>query len=152
MPNDVGVTRFRATFLDRSLEKSTTQFNVQQQADFTAYNTARGDWTSAVAGITAGTLTDVEDSRPQRVSNDIPTIGYREIKFLIRYYDNTTLKRYVTSIPCAVATVAFIPNTDYVDLTDPAAAAFVAAHEAFAASPEGNPITILTIQFVGRNL
>ncbi len=152
MPNDVGVTRFRATFLDRSLEKSTTGFNVQQQADFAAYNTARGDWTTAVAAITAGTITDLEDSRPQRVSNTIPSIGFRESKFLIQYYDNTTLKRYTTTIPTAVAAVTFIPNTDFVDLTDPDVAAFVGAHEAFAASPEGNAITVLNIQFVGRNL
>lgn len=83
-----------------------------------------------------------------------PTDPYaqRELKWLVNYRDNTTLKQYQIEIPGADLTGNLLAGTDQADLASTDWAAWVTAFEAGAVSPDGNAVTVLSAYVVGRNL
>lgn len=154
MPNDVPTNQLTYSFRDASKEGASTQINTVQLADNPAYLTAVDNLANAIGGITNGTLLADESFRVNRRSNAIPAQpAAREIKLLVRFEDNVTLKRYSVTIPTLnTSAVTFLGQTDDIDITaPPAVATFVSAFEALVASPVGNPVTIIQMTRVGRN-
>lgn len=79
-------------------------------------------------------------------------LAQRENKWLARYHDNTTFKKFVVSFPCADLS-KHMPNSEFVDLTAGDGLALKTAFEAVVVSPDdaGHSITLDSVQFVGRN-
>lgn len=75
----------------------------------------------------------------------------RENKWLVSYEDDVLFNRHSIEIPCA-DTQFLTAGTDLADLTATEMAAFVTAFEAYAKSPQGNAVTVLSIKHVGRNI
>lgn len=78
-------------------------------------------------------------------------LAQRENKYLVRATDDVNSKMVKFELPCADLSL-LTSGTDMLDLTGTEAAAFVTAAEANILSADGNAISIVSIQFVGRNL
>jgi len=76
----------------------------------------------------------------------------RENKWLVRYHEEGTSKKFVVSLPTADLD-QHMDNSEFVDLTTGAGAAFKAAFEAVVVSPadSGANVVVDSVQFVGRN-
>lgn len=110
---------------------------------------------SAVNGVSLGTLEKsvlVEKTNKDAGSTTPPTdkFAQRELKWLCKYTDNVTLLRYRFEIACADADL-LVGNTDMIDLTAGAGLALKTAFQAAAVSPDGNAVTLNSVEFVGRN-
>ncbi len=121
-------------------------------APYAALRTAAVGLTIAFMGdrqltiITKGTNARASDAKSQR-----------EVKWLVTYEDQITFRLYNCELPCADLATAqtagwFKLNTDELDLTATAVAAFVSAFDAAALSPDGNPVNVRGIRIVGRNI
>lgn len=144
------------TFLDNSREKSNFQIHMDA---ITALNIAdkladMGDLRTAVEGITLGTvigdkwvgdITKYAETLPASVE------AQREKKWLVRYQDDVNLSIYTVEIPTADLSL-LQPNSDLMVIDAGAGLTFVTAFEALATSPEGNPVTVLDVRYVGRSL
>ena len=155
MANDVNVELLSVSWIDYSKEKSSSTVGLLQLADNTAYTTARAAYLTALDAVTLGTRTQYLESAVTRGSNLFPSNinAQREEKLKIRYQDNATLGVYQVTYPCLdKSAVEFVPNTDYINLTDGGAgAALKTAFEGIVASPLGNSVTILDAMYVGRS-
>lgn len=154
MPNDVPANRFSWTVQDYSRELSTMEFGVQAQADYATWLTAKNAFITATIAITDGNpnsqIASFQTRQSNEPSSDVQSA--REKKALVRYEDNTNLKRFVVSIPTFDdSAVTFAPNSDFVDLSVAPMPAWVTAFEALAESPYGNSITVVSVERVGRN-
>lgn len=153
---------FTRTLLDRSAERSTVQINIPV---LTGANISDFDWSvnTTLLGALAAALDAITMCNPVRgqvalapVEDDYVkpanAFAQREIKLLVEYQDEVTKKRYHLAIPG--------PDWENIEGSDgnyinPLAAkwvAFKAAMEAFALSPDGNAVTVITGRLVGRNL
>lgn len=116
------------------------------------------DLRDAIAGLTIGELDGVKviarDSDSGSAKSSTPE-ARRELKWLVTYEDDVTLKQYQIEIPCPDIT-----NADLVDGTEGKNAvlseaewvAFITAFEVVARSPTGAAVTTLSAREVGRNL
>ncbi len=80
------------------------------------------------------------------------TLSQRENKYLIRYHDSLTNRKYRGSIPCA--DLSLLPDgSEFLDLTTGEGADVKAAFEAVIVSPDNTAAAVVvdSIQFVGRN-
>lgn len=155
MPNDVAVNTYSASFVDRDAEKSSLQVNIAAFADNPAYVTARTDFETAIDTITNGVRYRREASLPELVASQAPpnNNAFREDKWLIRYEDTVTFRRYSFTVPTADPTgLTLIPGTDNLDLAVGAGAAIKSDTEAFVISPAGNPVNVYEVSYVGRNI
>ena len=155
MPNDVDVRSYTATFVDRDSEKSTTGVRNKTFADLAAYEAARDDFEASLSAITNGTRYKRSEAlNTLLASQSAPSNNsFREDKWLVRIEDNTTFKRSSFTIPTAdPSTITFVAGTDNIDLSVGAGATAKANIEAFVESPDGNAITVLSIEYVGRNI
>lgn len=74
-----------------------------------------------------------------------------EIKWLVRYHNNATLKNRTLEIPCADLTLLG-SGSEFMDLSAGAGLALKNAWDAHVTDPETNDATTLdSVQFVGRN-
>jgi hypothetical protein len=89
---------------------------------------------------TLGTKTPPADEEAQR-----------ELKWSIVYEDSTTYHRYRVEIPTPDCTL-LVANTDLLDLSAGAGAAFKTAFEAVALSPVGNAVEVIEGRLVGRSI
>lgn len=110
---------------------------------------------SAVDGVTLGNRQTAVFV--QEVNKDAGTAGpaasplaQREVKWLVRATDSVNSKNVQIEIPCADLSL-LSGGTDFLDLGGAEAAALVTALETHVLSIDGNPITVNSIQFVGRN-
>lgn len=146
---------YQLTFstLDQSGEIGT---HMLQTADLLAVNpvpAAVTAYLTALEGITNGLNVRWASQGIRRLSNaEYASDGNREDKFLITYSDNTTLAVYQTEIPCRDNDIPLLAGTDRLDLDQLEVAAYKTAFEALARSPDGNAVTLLAIQLVGRNV
>lgn len=110
---------------------------------------------NAIVGVTIG---NVEKS-VLKISTDkdagvvgVPgnAFAQREIKWLVRYTDSVTGKKYRFEIPTADLDLT-TAGTDFMDLSSTEGAALVSALEAGIVSQDGNAVNIDTVEFVGRN-
>jgi len=138
------------TIGDFSRELSTFAINVAPATT----DTQLGEIFDAVAPLTIGVVQRVTDSNIEAVSNIFPPSvdAQRERAIEIAYQDDVTLKKYRTSIPCATFSgVAFIGQTDELDMTDAPLSTFVTKFESYGRSEAGNAITVLSARAIGRN-
>jgi hypothetical protein len=145
-------------FNDYNAERSTVTVRATEltAANFDAQYSAFIQFYDAIVGITLGLRIGA------KFGNDIPIVAgdtpasdpnaQRERKWLVRYSDATAMKNYTMELPCADLSYLDPNNREYADMTDLDVAAFVTAFEAFVISPDGNTVTVDSIQHVGRNL
>lgn len=120
--------------------------------------TAIGTGRTAVEGITLGIVAKeswVGDATD--LSAAVPTDPNAQVerKWLVRYHDTVTQKKYRSEIPTAeLATGRLLPASDFADLTEAGMLAFVTWFNGFARSPDSdtNAVVIDSIQHVGRNI
>lgn len=109
----------------------------------------------AIVGVTLGNAQ--KSVLKTAVDKDTGTAGVpanafaqREIKWLVRYTDTTTLKKYTRELPCA--DLQFVTQgTDFMDLTSTEGAALKTALDAHMLSPDGNAISVDSVEHVGRS-
>jgi hypothetical protein len=74
----------------------------------------------------------------------------KSLRFLCRYTDTVTRKKYEFSIPCAKADFC-VGNTDMVDLSTGAGLDLKTSFEECALSELGNPVVLDSVELIGRN-
>jgi len=126
-----------------------TAGNVAAQATLAAA------FVTATENITIGVVnkTDLDFARTLVSSlRAASTLAQRENKFLCRYIDAVTQKKFRISVPTAA--LAILPDgSEYLDLADGSVGeAFKDAFEAFVKSPDDptHATTLVSVQFVGR--
>lgn len=139
--DETATVRVRAT----ALNETNLAAQLVLQANFGA----------AINDMSLGSLQTIRYGNEVISNNEAPieTYAQRELKWRVDYRDTVTGQPYHFTIPCANLDLldpnnrkqAFIGDGGDVD-------DFVAAAEAYALSPDGNPIQILQILAVGRNL
>lgn len=146
------MARVRMAFTDYGNERSRATFPVAD-AILDATITAL---VSAIEGLTLGTRGTaylvVEEAK--NAGADTPATSpyaQRENKYLCRYQDDVTAKFYQLEIPTADLN-ELATNSDLVDLEGVAGAAFKTAFEDAVQTDDGNAVTLISVQFVGRNL
>lgn len=147
---------FALTFLDRSSEKSTATFRgVSLTAgNFAAQAALMDALAAATVSITLGTK--IKDERVAVVTTFAevrPTnpFAQRENKWLLRFTDDVTPNGN-GSMEIPAPDLGLLDDAGvYLDLASTEGAAFKAAFEDFEVSRLGNPVTLVSAQYVGRN-
>lgn len=154
MPNDVDVNRWSASFKDYGGEVTTSAFNVLSLASNAAFEAAQTAFENALDDMLLG----VQQNRVNQFSLQLTSApalspsAQREVKMLARYTDNVTGKGYSVSFGTLdLENAGIVAGTDFITLETSPGSDFKTAFEAFAASPDGNAITLNSLQFVGRN-
>lgn len=106
----------------------------------TALDTELVDWTPV----------NYVETVTRRLSTATVGAGNREDKVELKYYDNVTLKPYLTEIGCRQGDLATSPGSDIVP--EATWAATKTAFEALVKSPDGNAVTLAQVRIVGRNV
>lgn len=154
----MATAKYGLTYLDYDKETSTTKWNMAQldPVSILTIGANLAILRAAVAGISGATLqserfTQIDDT----MSMVPPTNQYyqRETKWLVRYQDNVTMDVYRTEIPCANLSLLG-GHSEFLDITTALSPGLVFknAFEAQVVSEDGNPITVLDIQAIGRDL
>lgn len=148
------------TYADRSNEKSTVKFNFGPVTALTiaGFLADFGAFRAATNAISQGQL--IQDSwtgDTTKYSNNpaAAQAAKREIKAEFHYEDVTTLGLYRIEVPVfndGLAGLFLSSDTDEIDLTQPAIAAWITAFETLAKSDDGNDVNVLRGYVVGRNL
>lgn len=152
MTNAVPVDKLFLSFRDASKELSSSTINVTQFVDNAAWLSALTAYKAGLAPIIDGVIASQSQTLVTRLDNAVPSDGFRELKALIRYEDNTTKDIYTNTIPTINPALARVGESDFIDLTVGDVPAFVVAFEAMAISPAGNGVTVVSMEYVGRNL
>jgi len=147
------------TMLDYSNEKSSFEVFV---GDITAISIAGfltdfGALRTAVEGITLGTVNKEQWIGDRTLLSNTPPgdpLAQRENKWRVVYTGDTSGKLY--SLEIATAELGgghLLANSDFADLAETDMAAFVTAFEDIARTPDDDTetVTVVSIQFVGRN-
>lgn len=144
------------SLLDYSGESSRSKFEVTtiNAGNLATVVSDLSDLGTAIDGISLMTLATQQTvldslflSRAKPASVD----AQREKKWLIRYEDTTTHKIYRNEIPGADLSL-LATNSDMADLSLGAWTSFIAAFEAVVKSPDGNAVSFLDAQYVGKRL
>lgn len=143
-------------FRDFSDEYSSVGLNIPavDETSWLATDASIATLQAAMLAITSGNLASRTLTAYRETVNDAqPTEPYaqREIGLRFHYTDTVSGKKYFFTVPTADLDVVAEAGTDQVDLEEVTLAAFVAAVEALAISPEGNAIEIYRGVVVGRN-
>jgi len=85
-----------------------------------------------------------------KVAADSP-LAQRENKWKVNWESAGGANGSYFTLPCADLTLLDPDNRGYADMGNADVAAFVSAVEAFVVDESGNAITVIDIQFVGRN-
>lgn len=149
--------KLNITWADYDGEKGTASVHttVLSAANYDAQETLRTAFVAAAEAMTLGELqkTDYGNVSLQSLDPASSAAAQREVKWLVQYHDDTTLKRYSIELPCA--------DTAQLDPEDRANAeigdagivdAFITAFEAYALTPDGNTAVVDEITLVGRNV
>lgn len=124
-------------------------------ANLTAQQALHNALFSSLAAITEG----VETKEETIISSTVVAAGpastpqsQREKKWLLRYHDATTSKKYVVSVPCAKLSL-LAANSEFMDTTLTEWTNLKTNFEAVVYSPDDSNLVVLdSAQFVGRNL
>lgn len=119
-----------------------------------AVETAAGNLATAVAALSLGNNWKHEVTASRMEVAKTPSaseLAQRENKYLARYHDAVTGKKFRVSFPCADLTVK-IANSEFVDLSAGLGATLKTAFEAVVVSPDDSShATVLdSVQFVAR--
>lgn len=147
------------TYVDRSGEGARISVSPSDALleDITKPNVPVGsvaaNFLAALASIADGQIVRRSVTTTVKLSNAAYAAeGQREERWLVVYQDNVTFALYSFEIPCRKASVKPPANQDEVDLTVAPWVNFKTATEAAVVSPDGNPITVLMVKLIGRNL
>lgn len=137
------------------LSRTAVNFGAVTAVSIAGLLTQWGTLKTAIDGIILGVIASESLVMDATVlSNAMPADenAHRELKWLVTYQGDTSLKKFRLEIPTPDATLR-VPGSDDVLLTQPAIAAFVAAFEDVARSPDNDTetVTVLSIKMVGRN-
>jgi len=153
----VAVSQQSISFLDYSNERSNSRFNVilLTAANYVAWSAALTALYTAIQGITLGTLD--KDRRIATVIEYSPVPpadvnAQRERKWLVRYTDNVTGVLYRNELPTADLSL-LSGNSDMITVF-PAGVLldFKNAFQAAVVSPDGNAVTLVSLEHVGKRL
>lgn len=147
------------TWLDRSREKASMSFRIVDidETNIVGQRAALATLESALDAVTLGSISEEAIvANRDRLTNITPSDGRRETKWLVRYQDAAEKKVFNAEIPCADEdSMPFNTDSDFVDMkpTTVSAArdALVAAIEAMFRAPNGQAISVISIECVGRN-
>lgn len=123
--------------------------------NFDAQAALQASYAIAVSGICLGSLHKHTHGQDDFQTNIAPAdpLAQRENKWLVTYEDTTTHKLYRIELACADLTNLDPEDRKHAAIGDAAQVdAYVTAFEAFAVSEVGNPVSVLEITFVGRNV
>jgi len=137
------------SYMDASSEIGSSKIGLSGDADGTDIAELLSDFN----GVTLGVAQRWYDTTETALSNSVPTNdAEREEKLLIGYQDNTSLKKYVFTIPTFdKSSGTRIGATDFFQTDAGAIGTLVTDLNALMRSPEGNAITVLYAKYVGRN-
>jgi len=127
-------------------------------ASLPGFLTAFGAMRAALEGITLGIASQemwVGDITVLSAAAPANQEAQREKKWLGRYHDTVTQKKYTFEVPTADLTaVALQAGSDYADLAAAPMSTFKTNFDAFARCPDSdvNAVVLDSMQFVGRNL
>lgn len=144
------------TYKDFNDESSTVGFTHGDMtaASFDADHTLISNLSAALGALTLCTQskkTIVSDELLTGIAQPVDPYAQRESKWLVRYKDTSTQKTYSLEIPGADLTL-LVAGDDRMDPANAAYIAFETAFEAYHRSPAGNPVSLLEIVHVGRNI
>jgi hypothetical protein len=156
----MAVTKVSYSYVDESQEDCTLHLRLPEIASDGSNWAAVADETTgmiAVLGTSLGTLTRLNEYRSQLniTVNDVPKSvpsdehAQRERAARFIYADDTTGQEYRFDVPGPES--IFVANSDEVDMSDVAVAAFKIVFEADVVSPLGNSVTLLRGYRVGKN-
>lgn len=145
---------------DYTLETSPVRINsgAITAVSIGGFLTAIGTGRAAIEGITEGIVakeqwvgdsTDLSALAPTAVTAQV------ERKWLGRYHDTVTQKKYRFEIPTAeLVTGRLLANSDFANMADTNMAAFKSWFDGFARSPDNdtNAVVLDSMQHVGRNI
>lgn len=151
---------FTSSWIDYSLEPSNTKVTITQitAANLVATLALVDTLIAAMQAITLGQLAKSKvTARDQDEDTITPTEpnAQRERKWLVRYHDTITGKKYRLEIPTAdIGSGNLVTNSDEANLADVQVAAFVTAFEAVAKDPDTglNTVEVDKIEHVGKRL
>jgi len=137
-------------------EKGRCRFNI---VDLTAGNLAATQalLTTLLASIQAIVIGELNKERivlSDTLSSSAPAaspLAQRENKWLVRYTDNVTHRIFKGEIPTADLTL-LAGNSEFLDLAADEGLAFKNAFEAVVKSVDGNAVSVISVQFVGRSV
>jgi hypothetical protein len=120
-----------------------------------ATETLCGNLSAALAALVLGRFVKNSTTYARNVLGSTPAsdpLAQRENKWLCRYHDNTTFKKFQVSFGTADLS-KHMTNSEFVDLAAGDGLAFKTAFEAVVVSPDdaAHTITLDSMQFVGRN-
>jgi hypothetical protein len=123
--------------------------------DNTALIALVGNLETAIAALSIGVITKKNIVFQRETLPDVPassTLAQRENKYLCRYHNPSTGKKFRASIPCADLT-KLVSGSEFVVTASGPGAALKTAWAAVVVDPDdGSTLTVLdSIQFVGRN-
>jgi hypothetical protein len=155
-------SRFSLTLKDFDSEKSSCSFRVEQ-IDDTNFATIDGlidTLKTAIQGISVGVEVTDQRTYAYDTSNLVPPLdqgAQRELKWLVRYTDDTTGEFYRVEVPVADTSLldnsSPDPNTrKSLPLDAGAGQTFKDAFEAVVVSPDGNATSVQQVILVGRSL
>jgi len=150
--------RHTLSYLDYSNESSsfTVSAEIRDDTNFDAQVTLADALITATNALTLGNLNNQFFTQGEWSLAAVPSdvLAQRENKWLVRYEDGTTGKKYTVEIPTAeLASGHLQTNSDEANLADAEWVAFIAAFEAYAVAPDtGNTVNFISARFVARNL
>lgn len=117
--------------------------------------TLAGNFKVALNGLIVGQIAKDELTYTREIISNSPAtsaLAQRENKWLCRYIDAVTNKKYQVSFGTADLT-KHGANSEFVNLAADPGLAFKTAFEAFVKSPEdaSHAVLLISVQFVGRN-
>lgn len=148
---------YTRTLMDYDEETSHVRVHAEaiNAGNIAAQLVLQSNFGAAINDMSIGSLQSIRYGNEVIANSESPeeTYAQRELKWRVDYRDTVNGEPYHFTIPCANLDLldpnnrkqAFMGDGDVVD-------DFVAAAEAYALSPDGNPIQILRILAVGRNL
>lgn len=151
---------YELTFNDNTVkngtpEKGRCRFHITDinAGNLAATQTALAALLTAIEGIVVGVLNKERIVLSDTLASSAPAasqLAQRENKWLVTYTDTVTHRLYRGEIPTADLTM--LPNnSENLDLSGGAGAAFKTAFEAIVKSPDNNTVQVVSVQYVGRS-
>lgn len=141
------------SYKDRSGES--TSWSVPTDATHAAAGDGDTDFTAletATNALIDGVLVRENWTQTHRTGNlKHSAAGQREQKYLVTYEDIVTLVPYSFELPCRKVSIDPPVNTDEYDISVSPFAAYKTALEAYAVSPDGNGIRLISVRLIGKN-
>lgn len=154
----MATAKYGLTYMDYDEELSTTKWNMAQLTPVTVLTIGAtvAALRAVIAGISGATLKSERFEQFDNEMSNVPPSNQfyqRETKWLVKYQDNVTLKLFRTEIPCANLTLLGA-HQEFLDITTALSPGllFKTEFEADVVSEDGNPITVISVQAVGRDL